>query len=238
MPDSITAAALEVPHRFGHPREQLAWIAAHLPAAELVVLPEAALTGYVSSRGNFDLAPQAEARGGESERALRDLARSRKTALVAPLIEREGNRCYNSALFIDEAGAVLARYRKRHPWIPETWATPGRNAAPLIQWRGLTLTIAICFDINFILEDAARELMLCDALLFPSAWTEEEDSRPQLLPEVARATGCMVLNANWGEGSPRVPGQGGSMIVSGEGAIVARGATCRALLSARGQGAR
>jgi len=177
-------------------------------------------------------------RGGESERALCALARSRKTALLAPLIEREGNRCYNTALFIDEAGAVLARYRKRHPWLPETWATPRRSRPPLIRWRGLMLTIAICFDINFIVEDAARELALADVLLFPSAWTEDEDSRPQLLPEVARATGCTIINANWGAGSPRVPGQGGSMMVSGEGEIVARGGpACRALLSGRARSA-
>jgi len=234
MAPEVSAAALEVPHRFGEPQAQLDWIAAHLPAAELVVLPEAALTGYVSPEGDFDLAPFAEPRGGATERAFIQLARERGCALLAPLIERDGRSCYNAALFIDASGAVLARYRKRHPWFPESWATPGEDPPPLFGWRGFTLTIAICFDLNFLGEDAARELAQADALLFPSAWTERRDSRPALLCDLARRFGCMVLNANWGVGVPRVPGQGNSMAVSASGALLDRGGpVCHAALSRR-----
>ncbi len=234
MAAAISAAALEVPHRFGAPQAQLDWIAEHLPPADLVVLPEAALTGYVSPEGDFDLSPFAEPRGGATERAFTRLARARGCALLAPLIERDGGACYNAALFIDAAGEVLAHYRKRHPWFPERWATPGDGPPPLFAWRGLTLTIAICFDLNFLAEDAARELSAADALLFPSAWTERKDSRPALFGDLARRFGCMVLNANWGLGVPRVPGQGHSMAFSADGALLARGGpVCRAALATR-----
>ena len=226
-------ATLEVPHRFGEPETQLAWIDAQLalaaplalsaPLADLVVLPETALTGYVSAAGNYDLSAFAEPRDGATEHALIALARKHRCALLAPLVEREGAACFNSALFIDAEGAVLAHYRKRHPWMPETWATPGSRPAPLFAWRGLTLTIAICFDVHFLAEESGEALRAADVLLFPSAWTELGDTRPQMLPELAREFGCAIVNANWGRSVPRIPGQGQSLIVSARGEILASG---------------
>jgi predicted amidohydrolase len=117
----------------------------------------------------------------------------------------------------DEAGREILHYKKRHPWYPETWATPGDAPHPVVTVGGLRVSIAICFDLHF----AAAELAPCDVLLFPSAWVESgDDSRPELL----RALGVHVVNANWGPGEPRVPGQGDSCILHASGAVLARGA--------------
>ena len=228
--------ALEVPHRFGEVQAQLAWLEPRLPACELIVLPETCLTGYVGPGGHNDLTRFGEPRGGPSEEALRALAKRSGRALLAPLIEREGARCYNACAFIDADGAVLARYRKRHPWMPETWATPGEAELPLFAWRGLRLTVAICFDAQFLLEESPAALRACDALLFPSAWTEfPPDTRPELLGAIARRFGCMVVNANWGKGRPRLPGQGRSLILDRAGAVIAEGAAPEAELTPRGR---
>ena len=221
----VRVATLEVPHRFGAPDAQLAWVAAQLEglAADLVVLPEAALTGYVSPQGDYDLRPFAEPRDGPTERALRALAQKHQLALVAPLIEKDGDHFFNTVLFIDASGEVLSHYRKRHPWMPETWATASGQAAPLFEWRGLTFTMAICFDVHFLAEDAGAALSAADVLLFPSAWTELGDTRPDMLPELARHFSCAIVNANWGRSVPRVPGQGQSLIISARGGILAHG---------------
>lgn len=233
---TTTVATLEVPHRFGDPATQLAWIAAKLAEAkaDLVVLPETAITGYVSLAGTYDLAPFAEPRDGPTERALVALARQNGCAIAGPLIEREGDACFNSTLFIDAAGEVLACYRKRHPWMPETWATPGTQAPLLFEWHGLSITMATCFDVHFLEEDAGEILRQADVLVFPSAWTELGDTRPVMLPELAQRFGCAIVNANWGRSVPRVPGQGQSLIISGAGAILASGGpVARALVSRR-----
>jgi predicted amidohydrolase len=128
---------------------------------------------------------------------------------------------YNAFLVFAPDGALVAHYRKRHPWYPETWATPGYAAPPVFEVRGARVTLAVCFDAQFLAEDAARELSEADVLLFPSAWVERHDSRDALLGGLARRFDIAVVNANWGVGEPRVPGQGRSRILGRDGTVLA-----------------
>ena len=203
------------------------------PATDLVLLPEASLTGYVSRHGDFDLTPFAEAGGGPTAKAIADLARRRRVNLVAPLVLCEGEesgdgdkgagrRCSNAMVAFNRQGEPLFTYRKRHPWIPETWATAGTEVAPVIDIDGARVTIAMCYDLHFLDEDAADALTRADLLLFPSAWVESPDSRPALLTDLAVRYRVAVVNANWAPGVVRVPGQGNSLIISASGDILAR----------------
>jgi predicted amidohydrolase len=221
---TLRVAALELPARWNEPALALAEVGRLLgsaPAPDLAVLPEAALTGYVSPDLDFDLGPFAEPLTGATARALGALARAHGCHLVAPLVERLGNRTYNTTLVLSPDGALLARYRKRHPWYPETWATPGDEPPPVLELGGARVTVAVCFDVHFLAEDATRQLEDADLLVFPSAWVEDDDSRGAILPELARRFDVAVVNANWGFGSPRVPGQGRSRILSRDGEVLA-----------------
>jgi predicted amidohydrolase len=129
--------------------------------------------------------------------------------------------------FAPDGGEVF-RYRKRHPWYPEVWATPGQGRHPVVEIDGLRVTIATCFDIHFMKSEAAAELAEADLLLFPSAWVEQSDSRPSMLPSLAQTFTIAIANANWGAGSPRVDGQGGSRIYAGDGVVVAEARAGRA----------
>jgi predicted amidohydrolase len=226
-----TVAALELPHRHGAVAAQLALADAELAAlsgggVQLALLPEAILTGYLTPRFSFDLRRLAEPRGGPTELALQALARKHRLALAAPLLERDGDRFYNSFLVHSREGEVLAHYRKRHPWFPERWHSAGTAPPPLFEVEGVCFTLAICFDVHFLPEDGAPQLEAADALLFPSDWCEESfqhpDQRDDLLPALALAHRLTVVNANWGVGVPRLPGQGGSRIVGPDGCEQAR----------------
>jgi predicted amidohydrolase len=222
----VRIAALETEHRFGDPASALDQLDALLASvgADLALCCEAALTGYVSPEGTWDLTPQAEPLDGPTRHRYADLARRHRTALVAPLIEQDGSRCYNSFLVIDAGGQLVARYRKRHPWVPETWATPGQDPYPILDTMGPTLTMATCYDVHFVSHDGRAQLAVASALLFPSAWVDGEtrrDTREYILPRLARRHGIWVVNANWAFSRPRVQGQGGSMIVDPDGTIVA-----------------
>lgn len=214
-------AALELPHRYGAVDRQLAAadaLLARVAGADLVLLPEASLTGYLSPRGDFDLRPFAEPLEGPTAGRIAALAQKHRVALAAPIIERDGDRFFNSFVVFDRTGRRLAHYRKRHPWYPETWATPGDLGTPVFEVGDRKVTIAVCFDVHFLEEDCARELEASDVLLFPSAWVEEDgDQRDERLPSLARAFGVTVVNANWGPGVPRVHGQGRSRIVGSDG---------------------
>lgn len=227
----MRVAAIELPARYGDPDGQIRALDRALSALPpggptLAVLPELALTGYVSPRGDFDVSRFAQGIDGPLLRAVAGLAVAREVALLPSWVERDGARCFNSAALIDEAGATVLHYRKRHPWFPETWATAGDLGTPVATIYGHRVAVAVCFDVHFVSGEAGEVLDTVDALLFPSAWVddedEDEDARGSILPALALAHGCAVVNANWGRGAPRVPGQGGSRIVLGDGVTAGR----------------
>ncbi len=224
---SVTVAALEWPHAFGRVDEALAHADAllgTLRGVALAAFAECALTGYVSERGSFDLSPFAEPVDGPTVARLSALARKHGLALAAPLVEREGARLFNALVIFAADGSLAGRYRKRHPWYPETWATPGDLGTPLVEVAGLRVAPAICFDFHFVGDDAPDALAAADLLLAPSAWVSDEpaDTRLPLLAGLASRFGCAVLGPNWGVGRPLVPGQGGSLVLGPDGAVRAR----------------
>lgn len=227
----MRVAAIELPARYGDPDGQLRAFdraLASLPPGgpTLAVLPELSLTGYVSPRGDFDVTRFAQGLDGPLLRAVARIAVARGVSLLASWVERDGARCFNSAALIDESGATVLHYRKRHPWFPETWATAGDLGTPVATIHGRRVAVAVCYDIHFVSAEAGATLDAVDALLFPSAWVDDEeeddDARGSILPALARDHGCAVVNANWGRGWPRVLGQGGSRIIRGDGETAAR----------------
>jgi predicted amidohydrolase len=218
-----TFGVIEVPARFGDVALTLAGIDALLDKtrADVVLLPETCLTGYVSPQGNFDLARFGEPINGPTAHAISERARARGIHLGAPIIERdEGGRHFNTYAIYAPDGRRLVRYRKRHPWFPEVWASPGDEPHPIFEIAGLTATIAICYDVHFLEAEAAEILDVVDVLIFPSAWVEasvEDDTRVEIFERLAKRFRIAIANANWTEGDVRLPGQGGSRIVGPDG---------------------
>lgn len=212
--------AIELPARFGDPEGQLALARAKVLARarrgplELALLPELSLTGYLGGP-RLDEAPTrfAEPLDGPTTAALAALAREADAAIAGPLVEREAGALFNTLVVVGRDGALLAHYRKRHPWYPETWATPGERPYPSFSVGGLAVTACICFDVHFVAGEAASLLEASDVLLFPSAWVEVVDRRAELLASLADRFDVTIVNANWGVGAPRVAGQGGSRVL-------------------------
>jgi 5-aminopentanamidase len=222
--DGLRVTALELPARWNQPAR--AWDDVHAllaqgPATDLVLLPEASLTGYVDPALACDLRPFAEPPGGPTTAALAALARAHQTHIVGPVVLGEAGHFYNALVALSPAGEPVATYRKRHPWYVETWATPGEAPLATFDVAGRTIALAICFDVHFLEEESARELRAADVLLFASAWVEREDSRPVMLAALARAFDVAIVNANWGPGVPPMWGQGGSRIVAADGETLA-----------------
>ena len=220
----LRVTVLELPASWGDPEAALAVVSSEPergPPTDLVLLPEASLTGYVSEAGDFDLADFAEPVDGPAARAAAAVARRHRVNLVAPLVLAENDRRYNAMVAFDRDGEPIFTYRKRHPWFPETWAAAGEHAAEAVDIEGTRVTIAVCFDVHFLEEDAADVLDASDLLLFPSAWVEEEDSRPTMLAALARRHRIAIANANWGAGVVQIAGQGGSSILDARGEVLA-----------------
>jgi predicted amidohydrolase len=223
----MRVTVLELPATWAESMQVLDDVEARLaagPATDLAVLPEASIHGYVSPERDFDLARFAEPIDGPTARRCATIAALQRVHLVAPLVLREGGATYNAMACFDPRGELVFVYRKRHPWMPETWATPGPLPPPLVELHGRRITIAICYDLHFIADDAAHELEAADLLLFPSAWVEHPDVRPARLANLARRFALHIVNANWAPGVVRVSGQGGSCIIGPDGTLLARAA--------------
>lgn len=215
--------ALQLPARFGARAAQLQYATLLLeggPQTDLVLFPEAALTGYVSARGEYDLSRFSEPLDGPTVEALAELAARFDCLVIGPLVERDGAACFNTLVGVGPEGERVVRYRKRHPWYPETWALPGAEPTPVFDWRGARFALANCFDVHFLAAESAEALDDAEVLLFASAWVDDEgDARPGHLAALAREFDLAVLNANWGPGVPLVPGQGGSLFMSADGVV-------------------
>ncbi len=238
----MRVTVLELPARWGAPAPALAEVELQLargPATDLVLLPEAALTGYVSPEGDFDATVSAEPIDGPIAQALTALATRHHVHLIGPLIERAGDACFNAMVGFAPDGTRVLHYRKRHPWMPETWATPGADPHPLVRIGALMVTIATCYDLHFLPDEAADVLGAADLLLFPSAWVDRRHTRIPLLRALAAQFDVAIANANWGAGVVRVAGQGGSCVVGATGEVIARSAAdagrADAIVAARGQ---
>lgn len=137
----------------------LAAIASCAPGTDIVVFPEAQISGFLNRQ---NIAELAEPLDGPSVRALIQAARERDVAVVAGLIENDGGRYYNTSLFITPDGLAL-HYRKTHLWISEPGLVlPGDRYATL-EWRGVRIGLLICYDTEF--PESARALAALGAEL-------------------------------------------------------------------------
>lgn len=114
--------------------------------SDLIVFPEATLTGFPTRENVRDLAETLE---GPSLSRVRDAARAANVAVAVGLAEREGDRFYNTTVLIDERGDIALRYRKTHLWATDVGVfTPG-DRYEVCEFKGMTVGLLICYDIEF-----------------------------------------------------------------------------------------
>ncbi len=143
------------------------------PGADLVVLPEMALTGYL-----FDSPAAArrvaEPADGPTFHALSAFARRHGTWLVAGFPEAHGASLFNSALVIDRTGALVHVYRKTLLYEADVlWASPGGGDYRVFDTGSGTFTVGICMDLNDPEFVDWCEQTRPRAIAFPTNWIDE-----------------------------------------------------------------
>jgi predicted amidohydrolase len=134
---------------------------ANVRGAELLVLPERALTGYAGKRNALAL-------DDGPIQAVIKLAMELDMALMVGFAERDGNTFYNSALLVSSAG-VDAHYRQIHlSDADKQWASAGDTwvTADLPCGR-----VGLLLGEDLLVPEAARILALegCDIIACPAA---------------------------------------------------------------------
>lgn len=113
---------------------------------DLLIFPEMTLTGFTMQSEKF-----AEEIDGIGTRYFMDLAAKLRKHILAGIIERDGDKVYNSLVHFDNKGLITARYRKIHLFSlaeEEKNYTPGKEK--IITKIGETRTgLSICYDLRF-----------------------------------------------------------------------------------------
>lgn len=111
---------------------------------DLACYPEGFLQGYLTDSA---AAEHAIDLSSDAFRLVLSRLEPVQPALVFGLIERFGDRIYNTAVLV-RAGQLLDTYRKRHLLDGESCFTPGEDT-PVFDLDGTLIGINICYDLQF-----------------------------------------------------------------------------------------
>uniref|UniRef100_E6PC67 Carbon-nitrogen hydrolase family protein n=1 Tax=mine drainage metagenome TaxID=410659 RepID=E6PC67_9ZZZZ len=217
-------------------RAVFAQLASLEPVPQLVVLPEAALTGYFLEGAVYESARSAERFGHELSSLWRDVAGQRSVEIAAGFYEVDNGSYYNSAIWLaldERETRILHVHRKL--FLPtygvfdeERFLSRGNRASvfesPLLgatallicedAWHSIMPTIAALKGARLIVVPSAAPGRGIDGegeLLSISRWRE-------LLRGIAMEHGCFVLYAGLAgfEGGKGMTGSSRAIAPSGE----------------------
>ncbi len=162
--------------------------------ADLVLLPELIIPGYVSDAAG--LATAAETIDGPTVEAWRSLATRHAGWVAGGFVEIDDGRLYNSAVLVGADG-VLIHYRKLHLFSAEREVfSPGDLGLPVADLPWGRIGLCICYDLRF--PEVVRGLALrgCRVVLVPTAWVTGFDAERRDAEGYAPQARAAAVQAN------------------------------------------
>lgn len=218
-----------------HTAEIFAQLAASDPAPDLVVLPEAALTGYFLEGAVYELAVEACQLAADLAQAWTG-AGGGDAAIVCGFYENDAGTYYNSALYLSiESGAARIVHVHRKMFLPtygvfdeERFLSRGRRLRTFATGFG-TAAMLICEDVWHALMPTIAAIKGARVIIVPSAapgrGVEEEELSSivrwrEILTATAAEHGVYVVYAGLAgfEGGKGMTGS--SCVVDPRGALV------------------
>jgi len=208
----------------GDKQANLDRVAAALGGAsfDLLVLPELFATGYLFASRDAAAALAEPVPGGQTTRALADIARARQAFLVGSLVEADATRLYNTAVIVGPHGFV-GRHRKVHlPEIERRFFDAGEGADDLFDLDGVRVGLVICFESWF--PELCRHLALAGADILCHPANFGGTMSPAVIRTRAIENMVFTITANRigaeGEGEQPATFRGESLVVDPEGTIL------------------
>ena len=117
--------------------------------AKIVCFPELSISGYERDRPEALAEPVA----GESSQAVSRMAVSKGVAILAGLVESEGEKLYITHIAGFSDGRIET-YRKTHPGSRESEHFSAGDSLPVFRWNNesgdeVVFAIALCYDMHF-----------------------------------------------------------------------------------------
>lgn len=139
---------------------------------DLVIMPEFFSTGV--DHELFLNSPEDE-NGGQVIEFLSNLAKSYNTNIIAgTIIEKSGDKLYNSSFAINRNGEILAKYHKIHLF-NYLGGTEGERITAgdkeiVVDFDFGKVGIGVCFDIRYPLHYKKLAKMGAELIVLPTAW--------------------------------------------------------------------
>lgn len=184
---SFKVGIAQIPVRMGDKDANLASVHDYAKAAardrcDIAVFPECCLAGWCSPVAR----DVAETIPGPLTDSLGTLARRHGMAVVIGMEEREGDRVFNSALFIDRRGEILLRHRKINELdVGLRFYSPGRSLG-VADFEGRTLGLDICADSWIPAIVDALYLMGARLVFSPCAWAVRPGGEARNIAKIRR----------------------------------------------------
>lgn len=137
-------AAYQVPEYRLDLESALTKLTATAPDVDLACYPEGFLQGYLTDNTAVEHAIDLSS---DAFRHVLSRLEPVQPALVFGLIERSGDRIFNTAVLV-RAGQLLGTYRKRHLLAGESCFTPGEDT-PVFDLDSTLIGINICYDLQY-----------------------------------------------------------------------------------------
>lgn len=126
--------------------------------ADLIVLPELALSGYYFKDKAESLKYSEDPENSKIIDALNNLAKQNNMHIVLGFAEKQGNQCFNSSALIGPEG-IKHIYRKAHLFNEEKFCfDPGDTPFIVNDVNGVKIGMMICFD--WVFPEVTRVLAL------------------------------------------------------------------------------
>jgi predicted amidohydrolase len=163
--------------------------------AKFLVLPELANSGYVFNNRSEANNTAETIPDGPSMSMLLNKAREKKIYICSGLLEKDGNRLFNSAVLIGPEG-FIGKYRKLHLWNEgKLWWDYGNLGLPVFHLPFGRVGMLICYDIWFPETTRMLKLQGADLILSPTNW----DVDPKIVTEdnlISPEVACIMAHVN------------------------------------------
>jgi predicted amidohydrolase len=193
-------AVIQFDPALGNTRSNLDAIERHVAAAaeqgaELAILPECAVTGYVY-QSREEALEVAEPIPGAFSQAIAAITQAHRIFAVVGALEKEGRDLYNTALLSGPRG-LEAVYRKTHTLClgVDRFTTPGNLPYRVHDLPFGRLGILICYDLRF--PEPSRILGLAGAqiIALPTNWPASSTIQPDVFSRARAAENHVFLLA-------------------------------------------
>ncbi len=203
--------------------------------ARVVVLPECFPFLGQGERDKLAIAEDLD-RGGPIVGMLRELSTKRGIWMIGggmpEVVPGDPDRTYNTAVVIDPAGAIAARYRKIHLFdidipgsvLKESAATCAGDRRVTVDIDGAKVGLSICYDVRF--PELYRALVKTDGaeiLLVPAAFTAHTGAAHWHLLLRARAVedqAYVIAAAQWGKHNAKRESYGHTLAIDPWGTVI------------------